>query len=133
MAKNMTVFLTIAMSFLFAGAVVQSPKATNRAISPEVATGIGGSFGILMYAVTFFLTMACVPRQSEGVRQVVDMPWPLYVALPTALAFVPLLVLGLTVPKRKWSSFFIIGFNLAIAASTCVGSDLLRRDYIGKF
>lgn len=129
----MTVILTIAISLLFAGAVVQSAKSANHAIPSEIMTGIGGSFGVLMYAVTFVLTIAVVPRESEGVRRVVDMPWPLYVALPTAFAFLPLVALGLTVPKRQWNLFFIVGFNLAVAISTCVGAGLLRRDYIGKF
>lgn len=127
-----TVILTIALSLLFAGAIAQSVKSANHPIPPEFMTGLGGSFGMVMYGVAFGLTIAVVPRVSEGVRRVVDMPWPLYVAIPTAFAFLPLVALGLTVPKRKWNLFFVVGFNLAIALSTCVGAGLLRRDYIGK-
>lgn len=129
----MTLFFTLAISLLFAGAVVQSLKSANHTVPPEIMTGIGGSFGVVIYAAAYVLTMACVPRLSEGGRNVVDMPWPIYVSLPTAFAFLPLAVLGLTIPKRKWNSFFVVGFNLAVAASTCIGSGLLRRDYIGKF
>lgn len=129
----MTILLTIALSLLFAGAVVQSLKSADHAIPPEVMTGIGGSLGVLIYGGAFLLTMACVPRLSESGRNAVDMPWPIYVSLPTAFAFLPLAVVGLMIPRRKWNSFFVVGFNLAVAVSTCVGSGLLRRDYIGKF
>lgn len=129
----MTIFLIIAVSFLFAVAIAQSPESVNPKIPPAIMTGAGFFIGMLVYATTFLVTMACVPRLSEGGRRVVDLPWPLYVTLPAVLAFVCLAALGFLVSKRNWNSLFIIGFNVAIAASTWVGSGLLRRDYIGKF
>jgi len=128
-----TVVLAIALPLLLAIAVVYSPRPPKPATTSYTLVGLGGSFGLLTYGAALLFTMAVVPRVSEGIRNVVNLPWPLYVAIPTTMAFVSLAAFSVLVPRQKWSSFFIIGFNLAVAASTCIGSGLLRRDYIGKF
>jgi len=94
---------------------------------------IGGGLGFLAYAVSLAIAMGYVPRHAEGIRQVVSIPWPAYVILPGALAFLPLIAIGFMIPSRKWNAAFIIGFNLAIAICAFGASELLRRDYIGKF
>ena len=127
------VVLAIALPLLLAIAVVYSPRPPEPGTPSCALVGLGGSFGFLTYGAAFLFTMAVVPRVSEGVRNVVNLPWPVYVAIPTTMAFVALAAFSVLIPRRKRSSFFIVGFNLAVAASTCVGSALLRRDYIGKF
>lgn len=96
-------------------------------------TGMGVSLGLVAYLVAFVVTMSFVPRKAQGIRNVVDLPWQVYVMLPATLTFLPFVILGLTVPKRSWSLFFIVGFIMTVAALTDSGCELLRRDYIGKF
>lgn len=110
-----------------------SPTVSNQTVTPAAMASIGSSMGLLAYAVSLAIVMACAPRHAEGSRHVVSIPWPAYVILPGALAFLPLIAIGLTIPLRKWNAAFIIGFNLTIAICTYWASELLRRDYIGKF
>jgi hypothetical protein len=119
-------------STLFNCALVEPAKSPKPRIPDAFFAGVGGSFGVFAYVVAFVITMALVPRVSEGSRQVVDLPWSVYVALPTVVALIPLIIIGLAVPRRNWNLAFLAVFNVAIAASTCVGWQLLRRDFIGK-
>lgn len=108
-------------------------KAPNQlALSGHLAI-IGSGVGFAAYIASVAIVMGCVPRHPEGTRQVVSLPWPLYVTLPGVLAFLPMIAAGMTISRRKWSLAFIVGFTLAIAFCQTSTSELLRRDYIGKF
>lgn len=129
----MTLFLIIAVPLLIAWAVARPTHSAAYKVPPAIMTGMGVSLGLVAYAVAFVVTMSVVPRKAEGIRNVVDLPWPVYVMLPATFAFLPLVILGLTVPKRNWSLFFIVGFIMTVTALTNSGSELLHRDYMGKF
>lgn len=94
---------------------------------------VGFAVGFVSYTASMVIVMSSVPRLAEGARQTVNLPWPAYVSLPTTLALLPLIISGLAIPVRKWNLAFIAGVNLAIAFCASSSSELLRRDYIGKF
>ena len=119
-------FTSRTMAFLL------TPRSSTEMTPPDIIGGFGSVMGIAAYAIALVATMGLVPRRDEGIRQVVDVPWPVYVSAPALLAFGVLLVIAFWVPKQKWSSYFIIGFNLAIAVCTSIASGLLRHDFIGK-
>lgn len=100
----------------------------------QVAAGASGALlGCVAYATAFIATIDTAPRQSENIRQVVDLPWPVFALLPSLLAFVPLLVALVSLPKWTTRMSLILTYSAAVAAISYFGIDLLRRDYIGKF
>ena len=93
----------------------------------------GGMLGCLVYGVCAVLTMALAPRRAENLRDVVDLPWAVYVTLPTALAGVVLCVVGLLGRRSHFRPYGLFAAGLAVVLCTYFMTELLRRDYIGEF
>jgi hypothetical protein len=95
--------------------------------------GLGWLLGGFAYVVATGLTLAFAPRQAENVRDVVTMPWMVFVTLPTFAAIVVGMMAGLTLPKTLLSRLaFALGVAVAIGLANYCCADLFRRAYIGK-
>jgi len=97
---------------------------------PPLLVGCGFAFGL--YLAMFEITIAVAPHSSGDRPEVSWIPWPAFVSLPPILAFVGLGVLGILIPRRSWSGWFVLGFNVVLACLHGIGSQLLRRDFVGK-
>lgn len=98
------------------------------------ATYWGIAAGLMSHVVALFAVMLAVPRQEEGVRQIVAIPWPAYALLPSMLSAATLLVL-LFVPLKQpnWRLRMILAAGITMALCSLLSIDLLRRDFAGKF
>jgi hypothetical protein len=98
-----------------------------------IAAAAGGPLGCFVYVVAMGLTIAWAPRRAENIRSVVDLPWPVFAILPTAISFAVLLASWSVMRSQRLRLCLLATFGLAIAVCSYFGLDLLRRDYIGKF
>ena len=90
--------------------------------------------GMLAYIFALTLVSSVVPRHSEGVRDVVAIPWPIFATIPWLTAAVlgtGLVVILLRGARTRLVAFLLLVITIAVCNSLAVG--LLRRDYIGKF
>lgn len=102
-------------------------------IQPAAVAARGILLGCVAYAIAFVVTITFAPRSPEGIREVVNLPWPVFAFLPSLLSFgfLPVACHDLATPRERF--FVILLFSAAVGVCTYFGIDLLRRDYIGKF
>jgi hypothetical protein len=94
----------------------------------------GIALGCLPYLLAALAMMAAIPRRPEGIRQVVNWPWPVYAALPTIVAASVLFsFIELCIRGKRLRAVLLLVAAATLALCTVMGADLLRRDYIGKF
>ncbi|MEX2119242.1 MAG: hypothetical protein WD847_06505 [Pirellulales bacterium] len=99
-----------------------------------VAITGGIALGCLPYLLAALAMMAAVPRRAEGIRQVVNWPWPVYATLPTVVAATVIFsFIELRTRGQRLRIVLLLAAGATLALCTVMGADLLRRDYIGKF
>jgi len=92
----------------------------------------GGNLGALAYAVAAALIVFAAPRQDEGVRRVVDMPWPVFATMPTAAAVAAVLLACRWIATRGQRLWFVVSASVVVLACSSLALEILRRDYVGK-
>lgn len=87
-----------------------------------------------MTLICLAATMTLVPRRSENVRQVPDIEWSTYAAIGSLLPILTSLVLLgyiFRTPRGRVTAWIIAGIICFLTHESL--TELLRRDFIGKF
>jgi hypothetical protein len=107
----------------------QRPSSQNRLI-----LGLWGiPLGLMLYVVAIEVVIASAPRYSQGVRECVDLPWPVFAVLPYVVAILLVYLVSLfTTRCWKLRVLVLCAAVLTILLCSPVGIGLLRRDFIGK-
>jgi hypothetical protein len=92
----------------------------------------GFLIGLGLYSLSCTAVVWWVVRAQENSRLIVDIPWPLYAALPPLTATVFTIGAGIAVKRFRRLAFFI-GASFSIAFCSCISHPILWRDFIGKF
>jgi len=107
----------------------KTPASFARVLLVAPAVTFGFTIATLVALMTF------VPRRADNIRSVPDVAWPTYAAIGN---FAPLLLslIVLTLLFRK-PNRRIVAWAIAVlvcyVAHVFFVSDLLHRDYVGKF
>ena len=85
--------------------------------------------------LSLITTVSVVPRRSEGIRDVPNVPWPVYAAIGNLIPIIgSILILGFVFrgSRDRIIAWIIAALFCYIAHETFL-TNLLRRDFIGKF
>jgi hypothetical protein len=86
------------------------------------------------YLIAMLQTMSQAPRRSVGIHEVVDMPWRIYAAIPSAVSLVCIL-LFIVIARRSVSTeriaLLLVGGG-SVVLCTWFALEMLRLHYVGK-